>query len=423
MTHPTDFDFDALEVALTEECLLALEKLGRKRGLGPVRALALHEVYRELDGPIALPMLAVDIAREADAEARWSPPDWAFPELPLRKRTLAQLARALERHATSGSQAHWRRVERRVANLLIRVVRRLRDQAPTLLETTPNFVAFWDDAEGGPELMQKTIPARLRETLGLAPAQAAPARRRRGVTAAHVEALAGLDSDAARAALVSLGGRAAPALLGVLDDPERGWQAARVLGELPRPTPVVIEALRARAADGGWCARALGNLGDLEWLAEQPVEVATAGLAAALPGEFARRRPLDYAPLEGYLDGLSTAARRRAERALMAMGTGEIVVDDVDEAIRGLGSRFSSLRRHAASVLGERGLGRAAGKRILPALAGALRDRSVKARRTALVSLMAWKSAARPFSELLEPLRADPDPAICVLASRFLNGG
>ena len=67
---------------------------------------------------ISLPALALaseTAAASPDADgfwgARWNPPDWAFVDVPLRKREPLRLERALSREATRSTQAHFGRVE------------------------------------------------------------------------------------------------------------------------------------------------------------------------------------------------------------------------------------------------------------------------------------------------------------------------
>jgi len=90
----------------------------------------------------------------------------------------------------------------------------------------------------------------------------------------------------------------------------------------------------------------------------------------------------------------------------------------VTEALSGLSSKHAIVRWHAASVLGERRLGVAAGKRILPALQRALSDAHPTVRRLAVLSILAWKGAAKPYLAAIDALRSDPDESVRDVATR-----
>lgn len=161
------FDWNRLENGLYEELRGGLERFGRAHPEERVYAVALYGVDRALDGLLSLPHLA--LAREAgsappDADgfwgARFNPEDWADDtELEVSADdTLLQLERALTAEATRGTQAHWRKTEARYFRVLVRITRRLRDEAPSVICVTDDFVCYWHDEEGGPDLAAKTIP-------------------------------------------------------------------------------------------------------------------------------------------------------------------------------------------------------------------------------------------------------------------------
>lgn len=200
--------------------------------------------------------------------------------------------------------------------------------------------------------------------------------------------------------------------------------AAKLLGEIGIATPEVIRALRPHVDGAIWPPAALGLLGDFEWLAQQSPPLALAGLAAPLKGisTAARGVPLDYSHLTRYLDRAGKRAIARAEQELEPGSSGcEIAATDVDEALRGLVSRHAVIRWHACGVLGERALGTAAGKRILPALAERLRDEHRIVRRLAVLSLSAWKGAAKPYRSQMATLAKDPDEVVRRVATSVLG--
>ncbi|WP_425493980.1 HEAT repeat domain-containing protein [Lysobacter gummosus] len=114
--------------------------------------------------------------------------------------------------------------------------------------------------------------------------------------------------------------------------------------------------------------------------------------------------------------------RRRWKSSSPAADTAACA-QDIDEALRGLRSGFPFVRRHAAIVLSERGLGARAGERILPALAERIgRDEDPEVRWFSVMGLGDWKSDARPWHAAAEAALADPDPRVRDAARRCLDG-
>jgi len=231
-------------------------------------------------------------------------------------------------------------------------------------------------------------------------------------------------TEMAQRELLELGEPAIPALLAALADPKNGWTAAKVLGQIGVAAPEVIAALRPLASSL-WHAMALGMLGDLDWLSEQEPAVACLGLTARLKAvcyEGASPPGLSYAPLEAWLDRSGTQGLALVEKELEP-GRSYIGIQaaDVDEAVRGLASGYAVIRWHAAAVLRNRRLGKEAGRRALPALALALADPHPFVRRIAVLSIEAWKSAAKPFYKAVEKLVDDPDETARFVAARLLG--
>lgn len=404
------FDWTRWERDLFDELRRALKAFAKRHPAERLSALALHGVYRELDGQLLLPALAAStVERGPPAETPssfWSnPPDWPH-HLELRHQPALKLEKALTAEATRGTVRHWRAVEKTYFALLVRVTRALRAEALELSRTTDDFICFWHDEEGGPSLARKTIPLarwkrlfareagqqRAREALA-----SAPPNERATFLVSRFGQFEGVTSEHAQAELRAMGREALPALEAGLSDPKHGWVAAKLLGQLGTATPSVLTALRRRA-DELWFAMALGLLGDVEWLARQAPRTACLGLTAplkAITTRDATPRPLDYAPLETWLT--KTPSARALVEDELAPGRSFVTLHatDVPEAVRALESRFAVVRWHAASLLGERSLGAKAAKTILPALAGVLDDRSALVRRLAVLSLERWKSAAK----------------------------
>jgi HEAT repeat protein len=65
--------------------------------------------------------------------------------------------------------------------------------------------------------------------------------------------------------------------------------------------------------------------------------------------------------------------------------------------------------------------GKAAGKRILPALAERLGDKSPNVRRLALVFLSRWKSAVKPFHAEIKKLRRDKETQVRRMAKHVFE--
>lgn len=437
MTNP--FSWDDFEADLFAELRLALTGLRESHPDERFYAVALYGVYRELDGLLSLPALAA--ATEADRalsgvegfwSARYNPPDWQLAEIELRQEAAERLESALTAEAKRGSQEHWRKVEARYLELLLRLACRLRDEVPALLSVTDDFIAYWHDEHGGPDLAAKSIPAPLFEKLFAR--QAEETRQRQVVAKMPVAERAvylvsrfgcseGVNWEYAQRALLAMGPDAVPALIAGLSHPKNGWTAAKVLGQIGMATPKIIEALRARAGEH-WFAKALGMLGDHAWLAQQGGETAVNGLCARLKAISSGgvRWPLDYRMLEQYLDGADAEVRASVEEEL-APGSSYVAIakDDVDEAVRGLQNRHAVIRWHATSLLGERGLGEDVGKRVLPLLAERLADPHPLVRRLAVVAIAGWKQAGQPFHAAIQRLGEDPDEIVRRVAKHVLS--
>lgn len=435
------FQWHDFETELLDELRRALRRVGRGRGKGPFYAVALYSIYRELDGPIYLPTLAAAAEPRSPAPdeegfwgERWNPSDWSDFEIDLRKRQALRLERALIREATRGSVEQWRRVEARYLRTLVRLARALRDEGPSLLPVTSDFVAFVHDGEGGPALAAKTIPKRQFERLfapqvareaKLASTATRPPEERARFLVSRLDKFDGVDTETAQKELLAMGGSAVAALTAAVGNPKLGPTAARVLGEIDVPDPNAIAALRENAGKQLWYPMALGMLGDHEWLAAQSSNIAIVGLCARLKAIASRGRahPLDYSLLERFLDSAEPAQRKAVERELEP-GTSyvQIVASDAAEAVRGMQSPHAVIRWHAAAVARDRSLGVQVGRQLLPALAQCLSDRHGLVRRLAVLSISDWKAAAKPYRPAIEALRNDRDQTVRRIVEHVLNG-
>jgi hypothetical protein len=439
MGRPVRFDFKAFEDQLFDEYRRALARLGRAQRAERFFAVTLYGVYRELDGALTLPLLAAGTESSAPQPdkngfygARWSPHEWKFTEIPLRKRQALALERALIAEATRGTQAHWLKVEARYMAGLVRLAQRLRKVAPALLSVTDDFVCFVHDEEGGSELAARTIAPGLFTKL-FGPQVAVRKEKKRVAGLPQQERAAflvtrfgqfdGMGTEEAQAELLKIGEPALDALLSVIGHPKNGWTAAMLVGQIGISRPDLIDALRQRAAKSHWHATALGMLGDYDWLAAQPPKVVVHAMVAPLLAVAAgRARPLDYRPLEKYLDRADRKGTKLIEEELEP-GRSYVSASktDVPEALRALSSRHAVVRWHAASLLGERSLGQA--QKVLPALSARLSDPHPWVRRLAVLSISYWKAAAKPYRPAIEALRDDPDETLRRIVEHVLGKG
>lgn len=430
------FDWKRFELELSEELRSALKRFAKQHGEEHFYALALFGVYRELDGLLSLPSLgasSTEAGPRAETptsfwSARFNPADWPH-ELTLNRKAALRLEKELTAEATRSTVTHWRAVETKYFDVLLTITSALRADALALLTCTDDFVCFWHDEEGGPELARKTIEKGLADRLfdresaqtrEVKKVAKQPPNERAAFLVTRFGVFEGITSEKAQHELLAMGTAAVDALVGALPHKKNGWTAAKVLGQIGVATPTVISALRKRA-DELWFAMALGMLGDFEWLSKQLPATAAYGLTAPLKAITAggTPRPLDYAPLEAWL-ATNPKGRSLVEHEL-APGRSfvDVQTSDVDEAVRALSSPFAVVRWHAASVLGERGLGAAAGAKVLPALARVLGDKHALVRRLAVLSITRWKAAAKPYHAAIRAMKEDSDPVVRDVAARL----
>ena len=101
--------------------------------------------------------------------------------------------------------------------------------------------------------------------------------------------------------------------------------------------------------------------------------------------------PLDYRPLEDFLERWPAMAGALTGELQPGRGYCQITKGEVNAAIGGLASQHPVIRRHTAGVLGDRALGSRARRRIVPLLEHAAReDPDAKVRMLADISLTDW---------------------------------
>lgn len=446
-------DWTQLQQRLAADALAAVRATLAAQPQRRCYAVAYYGSYRELDGAIWLPALAANSLQalgrerglEADPQAFWSeawnPPDWEWNEIGYASAALDAAAATVERAARTGTREQWLAIERRWMQALVAASRMLQQALERAdLALAPGFVAFVHDEQGQTALLRDCVgeaafarlfPDELAQQAERERVLALPVHERIAVLIQCGEHPGGaFDQEQAREQLCAIGAPAVPALLARLQ--ARGeWWVAALLGRIGVATPDAIAALRRQverrgdAPEQAWAARALAFLGDGEWLFEQlgrRPETALAGLCA--PYRASRddtRAGLDYALLERLL----SAAPKRADAAREALAPGtsycRLRADEIDAALRGLASTHAFVRAHAAAIMGDRGLGEAAGARLLPALAERIaRDPDPQVRWFATLSLGDWKREAWPWRASLEAARSDGDERVRAAAQAAL---
>ncbi|SCX72865.1 DUF4303 domain-containing protein [Variovorax sp. EL159] len=429
----------ALEPLIVEDALRALRELLDDNPDEQFYAVAFQGMYRELDGPIYLPALSANSvdAREDEPSgdfwtAEWSPPDWRWDDIQFAGAALNAAADAACEITRNDTRAAWLLAERECIDMLVSAARKIRAALGNAPQLTPDFVVFLHDEENGLDLARRCIGD---AAFGaLFPKEAVAEQERLRVAALPVEERVGwligrlgrfdgrpVESEDAQKWLVDIGAPAVPALLELLARPRGkfGWEAARMLGHIGLATPEVLAALRkklhapAEPSTHAWCAATLAYLGDSDWLFEQlaawrgdpeRAAVAVRGLCAPYSA-FRDPTPvaLDYRPLETLLSDAAAIAEVVHEKLKPGSSYCTLRPGEIDEALRGMASAHAFVRRHAASVADDRGLGAAAGERILPALADRLaHDEDADVRWQAARSLAAWKRAALPWQATVQ---------------------
>lgn len=478
-----DMDWQAFEQAVLDDALALVRPVLQAHTLrGDVYAVALAGIYREHDGPIYLPAVAMNseqaLAEAGDASEgdgtlytlRWNPADWCWPDLSSGSATMAAAQAALADEAQRGDVAQWEATDRRCIDVLVNVCHRLCDAlraSPVADRLTPGFAVLLheDSDEGiamalrclGEEAFARLLPghaADLTEARRVAALPDAERLRYHLACLAHQPApelgltreQAQRHGEEAQRALRAFGPVAIPALLPLLARTETQCEAARLLGEIGTATPEVLAALRAhvlkavprsshrhRAQAGrNICAGALAHLGDSAWLLAQ-AQVGALGdecVAQGISSPYGAFRdhaltplPLDYRLLES-LPATRPALLPLVENWLSpGRGTCTLRPQEVDEALRGLQSPLTMVRQHAAMALGDRALGSDAGARTVPALAHAVaHDGDETVRYLAVLALDYWRGAAatqRPLAEATAT--GDTSPKLRDAAQRWLD--
>jgi hypothetical protein len=401
---------------------------------------------------VDLPELAVGHRRDVQELAGdlwhsdWNPAEFGH-DLDYLGPELDDARAAASRRMAAGSAQDWERGERRFLDMLVKACRLIRGELDGAPQLAPNFVAYLllHDSDAGEEVARRCIGERRFRTLF--PEQDHERIERSRVAALPVperveylvQRLGRFDGpishEEAQELLVGVATPAVPALLRLLEDPDQDWMAGDMLGRIGDRRPAVITALRRRytetvgqEADHRCCASALAYLGDTEWLLDrvraEPSDLAAAEGIIGLYTAFRDRTPagLDYEPLARLLDGPSDVVAVVDDWLRPGASLCTLRPAEVDTALAALDAPHHRIRRHAVDVLGDRGLGAVAGRRVLPALARAAQaDPDADVRRLALLGLREWRRAALPHRVVGEAAQHDPDERVRRCAREWLD--
>lgn len=336
---------------------------------------------------------------------------------------LAKWETLLKKEACRSTEAHWYQCEKRFYTILVRVAKGLYRKFAGSDQVTDDFVVYIDDEEGDMELIERTVPAKLFKKHFAQFKQ--PTIDTKEVSPKDLLKKYIDEIYLYRDQILAFGEAAIEPLIKKLDDPEGGWAAAGVLADLNLPRKAVINALRKQtstySATAEHCSRALLLLGDVEFLFSLVENAKTrphavVGIVTGLKVSASERKPplaLDYRHVERLLALKSPVIKRQLDKEIVpGSSLIEIVESDVDELLRGLESPHTVIRQHAVSVAGDRSLGKAAGKRLLPIIAESLNDPVANIRRLALLSLSYWKAAANPYHAQMKALQRDEDASV-----------
>jgi hypothetical protein len=415
-------------------------------------AAVLDGIYRETDGRITLPNLGMNSVEalaqlpvEKQAALRWSAADWDHYDDKWLPEDLARAwERALTAEACRGTTGQWTSTFRRYLTMLVRACKTTRRTLRASGVTDRDFVVLLLDDECGETLVKRILtrsqvsrhfPEIDGQAAELARVTALPQAERVAYYMSVLDASGGpIGCDEATSALRDLGPAAFPALIPMLAVKDRAWQAAKLLADIGQPDDGVVRALdaaltRAEGPDQLWVARALSRVGRLDLVLNQsdrlPEEVVICAVAASYTSfrdHTVTPRRLDYRLLEDVIERRPVCVQALAEELKPGRGYCDITVDEVDEAIRGLISPHVIIRRHAVCVLGERSLGAAVARRVLPLLCElASRDADANIRRLAILSMRSWGRHSRGYAEKVREALRDPAAAVRAAAADWLR--
>ena len=437
---------------MTDSLVRAVQRVVAEQPGRRFCAAALAHIYRETDGRITVPHLAVNCVEalahlppEEQAELRWSAADWDhYDDDWLGEDATRGWERALASEACRGTTRQWEATFRRYLAMLVRVCKRARRTLRMSGVTNRDFVVLLLDEEHHEALVTRILTKREvarhfpqfdEQAVELARVAGLSEPDRAAYFVSRLDALDGpVDGEEAEPELRALGPAAFPALLPLLAAPERAWRVAKLLADIGRPDEAVLRGLDAAltrhdGSDQAWVARALARLGRMDLVLNQVDRLPEDVVIGAVTAPYTSFRnsavappPLDYRPLADVIARWPAFAPAVAEELKPGRGYCDITHDEVDEAVRGLTSPHVIIRRHAVGVLGERRLGAAVGRRVLPLLCQTVsQDPDAGTRRLAILSLLFWQKDSRPYAGPVRQALEDPAAEVREAATYWLR--
>lgn len=447
-----DLDWAGFECALVDALVQAVRSTIAEHPDERFYAAVLDRIYRETDGLIRLPSLGMNSVEalaqlpvEDQAHLRWSPADWDhYDDDWVPEGSDGDWEWQLTAEACRGTTRHWESTFRRYLTMLVRVCKRARATLRTSGVTDRDFVVLLLDDECYETLVKRVLTRREvsrhfpefdERAVELARVAALPEAERVAYYASKLEVFDGpVSSEEAESALRGLGPAAFPALIPMLAVKDQAWQAAKLLADIGQPDDSVVRALadaltQRDGPDQSWVARALSRLGRLDVVLDQvdrlPQEVVIGAVTAPYTGfrdDAVVPLRLDYQPLEDVIARWPAYVPALADEFEPGRAYCDITVDEVDEAIRGLTSAYVIVRRHAVCVLGERSLGAAVARRVLPLLSRTVsQDTDATVRRLAILSLLWWQKDSRRYANVIRKALDDPDADVRETAAYWLQ--
>ncbi len=376
-----------------------LEAVATESG-GPWRAAALDELYAETDGVITAPSLHLN----DDGEQMDSPADWKTGRYDWAPGTWID---ALTAEACSGTVSHWEETFARYQDVLIQIC----IAANAHLGMPVFFVDCYEETLARcltPSQLRSLFPKVVATLAERARVSALPLGEQIAYYISRLDRFNDLITSAeAKEALRAFGSAAIPALVPLLRKSEHTWLAANLLAEIGVPDDTVISALSAALSASTpdspaqlWSCRSLALLDRLDLVLASAAGLSHEALATAMTvrytsfrGHGAHPLLLDYSPLEYLLSEYPEIVPKVADNLKPGRSYCVISPAEVPEALRGATSPYVLVRKHAVCVLGERRLGDAAGRQIIPQLRIIAETNSdSEVRCLAALSLQSWKA-------------------------------
>lgn len=399
------FDFTSFEQAFYRHTRDALLTCFSDRPDHHFYAAAFHHLELEQAVPPLLGFQCIEDLSNCPEPEPWDCASW--PDVPAVTNWLDEQIQHLLKLHEDQTSSKWKSSVKRLEKVMIAVCKQLTEELKRCRNNlTPDFAVLMvdDDLRLTPRCVTKAHLMRLFPHLD-EPSRRAEQNARQPVETQieiHLNALASNDSltasDADRA-LRKIGPIAANAVAESLSADPDGWRKAMLLDHFCVRSTQVINALkqmvkRARRTSG-WPANTLATLGEYAFLLERS-ELSDEQLSRAFLHPLSSWRcrqlnplPLDYAPIENLI-----RARPATEHLMLCQmeraSFGDIKTSDVSIALAGTQHAFAGIRRHAAYVLGRKGLGKANGRLIVAALLPLLSDANGWVRYNTICTLNTW---------------------------------